>query len=213
MTAERTGRTTPVVPLEAGAGPDNPPCPACGEPLFGWIDQRPGLDGPVRRCESCGLGVVGGQGDAEEALRELDRVGGAGQTLRIADRASFSAWIGGAGWAGLERGSRYLFTTESVRRLVAHRDQVVKSARWSAGPGIATMWQTILNGFTFGRNVALGALGRSKAVPAEKPWQRHLDAFVTIVVAIPAMLFAVPLELAAATLKRGGATSLQLELL
>ena len=44
----RDGREpTPVVPLEAGAGPDNPPCPACGEPLFGWIDARPGLAGPV----------------------------------------------------------------------------------------------------------------------------------------------------------------------
>lgn len=213
MTAERIGRTTPVVPLEAGAGPDNPPCPACGEPLFGWIDQRPGLDGPVRRCESCGLGVVGAPGDAEEALRELDRAGTEDQALTITDRSGFSAWIGGAGWAGLERGSRYLFTVESARRLVAHRDQVVKSARWSPGAGIATMWQTILNGFTFGRNVALGALGRSKSVPAEKPWQRRLDAFVTIAVTIPAMLVAVPLELTAATLRRGGAIALRLELL
>jgi hypothetical protein len=213
MSAERTGRTTPVVPLEAGAGPDNPPCPACGEPLFGWIDQRLGLDGPVRRCESCGLGVVGAPGNAEEALRELDRARTEDQALTIANRSGFSAWIGGAGWAGLEHGSRYLFTAESVRRLVAHRDQVVKSARWSAGPGIATMWQTILNGFTFGRNVALGALGRSKPVPAEKPWQRRLDAFVTVAVAIPALLVAVPLELTAATLRRGGAIALRLELL
>ena len=45
---------TRVVPLEAGAGPENPPCPACGEPLFGWIGEKPGLPGPVRRCESCG---------------------------------------------------------------------------------------------------------------------------------------------------------------
>lgn len=212
MSASRAARSTPVVPLEAGAGPDNPPCPACGEPLFGWIDQRAGLDGPVRRCESCGLGVVGSPGGAEEALRELDRLGGA-QTLRITDRASFAAWIGGAGWAGLERGARYLFTVESVRRLVAHRDQIVRSARWSPGAGIATMWQTILNGFTLGRNVALGALGHSKSVPAEKPWQRRLDAFVTIAVAIPALLIAVPLELIAATLRRGGATRLKLELL
>src|SRR5512146_2075417 len=57
---------TPVVPLEAGAGPDNPPCPACGEPLFGWIDVRPGLGGPVRRCESCGLGAVGEPGSAAD---------------------------------------------------------------------------------------------------------------------------------------------------
>ncbi|MET0305432.1 MAG: hypothetical protein ABW196_04285 [Solirubrobacterales bacterium] len=213
MSTKRASRATPVVPLEAGAGPDNPPCPACGEPLFGWIDQRPGLAGPVRRCESCGLGVVGAPGDAGEALRELDRVGGDGQAPKIANRAGFSAWIGGAGWAGLERGSRYLFTVESIRRLVAHRDQIVKSARWSPGAGFATMWQTILNGFTFGRNVALGAMGRNNAVAADKPWQRRLDAFVTVVVAIPALLVAVPLELTAAALRRGGATSLKFELL
>jgi hypothetical protein len=204
---------TPVVPLEAGAGPENPPCPACGEPLFGWIDRRAGLAGPVSRCESCGLGVVGEPGGAEEALRELDRLGEAGRTAAIADRAGFSAWIGGAGWAGLERGSRYLFTVESVRRLVARRDQVVSSARWSPGRGIAAMWQTILNGFTFGRNIALGALGRSAAVPAGKPWQRRLDALITIVVSVPALLAAIPLELTAAALRRGGASTLRFELL
>ncbi|HXS47466.1 MAG TPA: hypothetical protein VN756_08380 [Solirubrobacterales bacterium] len=202
----------PVVPLEAGAGPDNPPCPACGEPLFGWIDARPGLAGPVSRCESCGLGVVGGPASEEEALRALDRLG-ADRSVRIANRGGFSAWIGGAGWAGLEAGSRYLFTAEAVRRLVARRDQVVKSARWSPLAGIAAMWQTILNGFTFGRNVALGALGRSAAVPADKPWQRRLDALISVVVAIPAMIVAVPLELIAAALRRGGATSLKFELL
>jgi hypothetical protein len=204
---------TPVVPLEAGAGPENPPCPACGEPLFGWIDRRAGLAGPVSRCESCGLGVVGEPGGAEEALRELDRLGEAGRTAAIADRAGFSAWIGGAGWAGLERGSRYLFTVEAVRRLVARRDQVVASAHWSPGRGIAAMWQTILNGFTFGRNVALGTLGRSAAVPAGKPWQRRLDALISVVVAVPALLVAVPLELTAAALRRGGASTFRFELL
>jgi hypothetical protein len=203
---------TPVVPLEAGAGPDNPPCPACGEPLFGWIDRRPGLAGPVSRCESCGLGVVGEPGDAGEALRELDRLGG-GQAAKIANRAGFSAWIGGAGWAGFEAGSRYMFTPEAVRRLVANRDQVVQTARWAPGRGLAAMWQTILNGFTFGHNVALGALGGGRAVPAEQPWQRRLDALISVVVAIPALLVAVPFELAAAALRRGGATLLRFELL
>ena len=213
MSAERAARHTPVVPLEAGAGPDNPPCPACGEPLFGWIDERPGLAGPVRRCESCGLGVVGESGGADEALRELDRLGDAGRSVRISDRGGFSAWVGGAGWAGLEHGARYLFTVEAVRRLVARRDQVVSSARWSPGAGIAAMWQTVLNGFTFGRNVALGALGRSAAVPAEQPWQRRLDGLICVVVAIPALLVALPLELAAVAARRGSATSLEFELL
>lgn len=213
MTARRSRRPTPVVPLEAGAGPENPPCPACSEPLFGWIDDRPGLAGPVSRCESCGLGVVGDGGGPADALRELDRLGEPERGARIANRGGFAAWIGGAGWSGLERGARYLFTVESVRRLVAHRDQVVASRRWSPGAGIATMWQTILNGFTFGRNVALGALGRGPAVPAERPWQRRLDALISIVVAIPALLAATPLELTAAAFHRGSAVSLRFELL
>jgi len=198
---------TPVVPLEAGAGPENPPCPACGEPLFGWIDERAGLAGPARRCESCGLGVVGTPGDAGEALRELDRAG-TGQAVRIADRAGFAAWIGGAGWAGLERGSRYLFTVEAVRRLVAHRDQVVSSARWSPANGIATMWQTLINSATFGRNMVVG-----RSVEAEKRWQRRIDWLTVAVLAIPALAIALPLELLAAAFRRGSALALRLELL
>lgn len=156
--------------------------------------------------------MVGEPGDAEDALHELDRLGG-GRAVKIANRGGFSAWIGGAGWAGLAAGSRYLFTPEAVRRLVANRDQVVKSARWSPGHGIALMWQTLLNSCTFGRNAALGALGRGAAVPAERPWQRRLDAFVSVVVAIPALLVAVPFELAAAAMHRGGALTLRFELL
>jgi len=203
---EKTERM-PVVPLEAGAGPDNPPCPACGEPLFGWIDSRPGLSGPVSRCESCGLGVVGEPGSAEEALRELDRLGDR-EGVTIVNRASFSAWIGGAGWAGLERDSRYLFTIETVRRLVAGRDQVVRSTRWSPGRGMATMWQTLVNSATFGRNVAIGA-----SVTAGKPWQRRVDWVVIAVLAIPALAVALPLELAGAASRRGSAQTLRFELL
>lgn len=203
---------TPVVPLEAGAGPENPPCPACGEPLFGWIDLRAGLAGPVSRCESCGLGVVAAPGGVEEALRGLDAET-RDETVAIANRDGFAAWIGGAGWAGLDAGVHYLYTAEAVRRLVAHRDQVVTSVRWAPGAGIATMWQTVLNGFTFGRNVALAAFGRAQAAPAEKAWQRRMDAGISIVVAIPALLFALPMELIAAACRRGGAIRLRIELL
>jgi hypothetical protein len=198
---------TPVVPLEAGAGPENPPCPACGEPLFGWIDTRAGLAGPVSRCESCGLGAIDGPGSAAEALRELDRSAADGR-LRIRGRDSFSAWIGGAGWAGLAPGARYLFTVEAVRRLAANRDQVVRRARWSPRAGVATMWQTILNSATFGRNLVVGP-----SVRAKKPWQQRIDWLTTAVLAVPAMVIAVPLEAIGATLRRGSATSLTLELL
>lgn len=203
---------TPVVPLEAGAGPDNPPCPACGEPLFGWLATQPGLAGPVRRCESCGLGVVGERASAEEALRELDRLGGV-EAIRIANRGSFASSLGSAGWAGIVPGTHYLFTVEAVRRLVAYRDQVVVAGRWVPGASIAATWQTMLNSVTFGHNVALAALGGRPAVPAEKRWQRRIDALASVVLAIPAMLIALPIELAGGVFKRGSELRLRLQLL
>lgn len=201
-----------VVPLEAGAGPENPPCPACGEPLFGWIGEKPGLPGPVRRCESCGLGVVGNPEGPEEALRELDSMR-EGDTLRIVNRGSFAAALGNAGWSGLRPGAKYLFTLESVRRLVAHRDQVVKSRRWMQGGGLTATWQTLLNSVTFGHNVALGALRRTEAIAAPEPWQRRIDALASVVLALPALLVAIPLELAGGLFRRGAVYELRLELL
>jgi hypothetical protein len=205
-------RPTPVVPLEAGAGPENPPCPACGEPLFGWLSTQPGLGAPVSRCESCGLGVVGIDADAEEALHHLDHHGD-GSSLRIANRASFAAALGSAGWSGLVPGARYLFTLESARRLVARRDQVVKSRRWAPLAGLAATWQTLLNSVTFGHNVALAACGRATAVKASRPWQRRIDALASIVLAIPALVIALPIELAGGIVGRGAVIRLRLELL
>ncbi len=202
---------TPVVPLEAGSGPENPPCPACGEPLFGWLSPQPGLRGAVSRCESCGLGVVGTPGDPEEALQELQRLGGDGP--RIANRASFAASLGSAGWAGLEPGARFLFTLESARRLVARRDQVVKGRRWAPAASLAATWQTLLNSVTFGHNVALAALGRGEAARAPKPWQRRIDALASLVLAIPALVIAIPIELAGGLTGRGAVISLKFELL
>jgi hypothetical protein len=208
MNAERASSLRRrVVPLEAGAGPENPPCPACGEPLFGWIDARAGIGGPVGRCESCGLGVVGRPGRVEEALATLDRLERDG-AIRIANRAALSAWLGGAGWAGLEPGARHLFTVESVRRLVANRDQVVAGARWSPLASVATMWQTLLNSATFGHNLVVGS-----PLPARRPWQRRIDWLTTVVLAIPALVLAVTLEPLGAVLGRGSAISLRLKLL
>jgi hypothetical protein len=200
-----------VVPLEAGAGPENPPCPACGEPLFGWIGEKPGLAGPVRRCESCGLGVFGSMGDPEDALRQLDALR-EGDDPRIANRASFACSLGGAGWAGLQPDTRYLFTVEAVRRLVARRDQVVKVQRWRPLASLTATWQTLLNSVTFGRNVALGALRDAPAVPAARPWQRRIDVLASIVGAIPALAIAIPVELLGGITGRGAVISIHVEL-
>ncbi|HEV7615383.1 MAG TPA: hypothetical protein VGO36_04050 [Solirubrobacterales bacterium] len=202
---------TPVVPLEAGAGPENPPCPACGEPLFGWLSEPAGLGAPVSRCESCGLGVVGAPASPDQVLRELELLGG--DSPRIANRASFAASLGSAGWAGLEPGADYLFTVEAVRRLVARHDQVVKSSRWAPAASLAATWQTMLNSVTFGHNVALAALGRGKAAAAQHRWQRRIDALASVVLAIPAMLIAIPVELAGGITGRGSVISLRFELL
>ena len=201
---------THVVPLEAGAGPENPPCPACGEPLFGWIATRAGLAGPVRRCESCGLAVVGDPAGPEDALRDLDALRD-GEAIRFANRASLACALGGAGWAGLEPGARHLFTVEAIRRLVARRDQVVASRRWMPGAGLVATWQTLLNSVTFGRDVALGALRRGPAVPAAKPWQRGIDALVNVLAAIPALLVALPVELAGGLTGRSAVISVRTE--
>jgi hypothetical protein len=203
---------TPVVPLEAGAGPDNPPCPACGEPLFGWLAEQESLGAPVRRCESCGLGVVGESAGTEEALEELARLGDQ-ERGRIINRASFACSLAGAGWAGLEPGAHYLFTVESVRRLVAGRDQVVRRRRWAPGASLKLTWGTLLNSVTFGHNVALGALGSGRAAPAAERWQRRIDGLASIVLAIPAALVAVPIELAAGLFRRGAVVDLRFELL
>ena len=203
---------TRVVPLEAGAGPENPPCPACGEPLFGWIGEKPGLPGPVRRCESCGLGVVGAPDGPEQALRELDSLREA-DAYRIVNRGSFACALGGAGWFGLQPQAQRLFTLESVRRLVAHRDQVVKSRRWLPGASLAATWQTLLNSVTFGHNVALGALRGAPAMPAAEAWQRRIDILASVVLALPALLVAIPVELAGAAVGRGAVYALRTELL
>ncbi|HEX3736188.1 MAG TPA: hypothetical protein VHV53_01490 [Solirubrobacterales bacterium] len=202
----------PTVPLEAGAGPDNPPCPACGEPLFGWLAEQERLGAPVRRCESCGLGVVGASAGTEEALQTLDACGDQDRA-RIANRASFACSLGGAGWAGLEPGAHYLFTVEAVRRLVAERDQVVRRRRWVPGAGLALTWQTLLNSVTFGHNVALAALGARRAAPAEERWQRFIDGLASIALAIPAALVALPVELLGALFRRGAVVDLRFELL
>jgi hypothetical protein len=201
-----------VVPLEAGAGPENPPCPACGEPLFGWIAAKPGLAGPVRRCESCGLGVAGAPGGPEEALRELDALRD-GETVQIDNRASFACSLGGAGWSGLQPRTRHFFTTEAVRRLVARRDQVVQKSRWRPLASLAATWQTLLNSVTFGRNVALGGLHGLPAMPAPRPWQRRIDTLASVVLAIPALLVAIPVELAAGLSRRGAVIAVRLQLL
>jgi hypothetical protein len=201
-----------TVPLEAGLGPDNPPCPACGEPLFGWVEV---MAGPVRRCEACRLGVLGEVGDESEALAELERLrvpGGDDPRYVIANCASLQAWLGGKGWVAIAPEHRYLFTAEAVRRLASDRDQTLRRARWRPIQGTAAMWATLMNSFTFGRNVAIGAIGVAEAEPASRPWQRGIDNFISAAAAIPVFVFAAVFEAGGALARRGGVLELTLRL-
>jgi hypothetical protein len=166
----------------------------------------------VRRCEACGLAVVAGPGDTAGALAALERLRSDEEELRyrIVNRAGFAAWIGGRGWAPIEPGRGYLFTPEAVRRLVAERDQEVVRTRWLPGPGILVMWGTLLNAFTFGRNIALGAIGRADAMPASQGWQRALDTAVSVLATPIVLLVAALLETGASLVRRGGVVELTL---
>jgi hypothetical protein len=112
------------------------------------------------------------------------------------NRASLQAWLGSSGWSALEPPRRFLFTAESLRLLG------YPGAR--QGPAIAAMWQTLLNSFTFGHNVALGRLGRAAATEAPEAWQRRLDVGISLLATPLAFPIAVLAELIAAAVGRGG---------
>jgi hypothetical protein len=164
----------------------------------------------VRRCEACGLGVVGGPATPEEALAAMRSLPRAGEALRFDNRDSLQAWIGAAAWSGLRSGSRFLFTPEAIRRLAADYDETPRRPHWRMTAAIGGMWQTLLNAATFGRNIGLGWFGAAEPVPAEKTWQRRLDAFITVVLALPVLVVAVPLEAVAAVARRGGVLAVRL---
>jgi len=251
----------PHVPLEAGASPENPPCPACGEPLFPWVGM-PVASGIAHRCEACGLGVlshgekfdfprragedeaeapVGGApgrtspgvpgtpptgtsadvvvdnsfdpGTAEDALAELELDRDGDGSYLFDNRASFACWLTGGAWAGLGTDRRYRFTPHAVTDLVASRDQVVTRTRQRPLRGIAVMWQSGLNMFTVGQNIVMGAFGKAHRVEGDRPWKRGLDWFISIAVAIPAIVVAVPFELIAILFRRGAASRAEIQVL
>ena len=191
----RTDRP-PVVPLQSAAGPENPPCPACTNPLFPWVAEPWREAEAVLRCEVCGLGVAQAGGSPAEARAAAEVATQSGAP----NRASFAAWIAGGAWAGLEPGRRYLLTPQSLERLQPRETDPPRPAM-----SIPLMWQTLQNSFTFGRNLALGRSGRVVPTPAGKAWQQRLDWAIVVLTALLLLLFAILLEVPAALAGRGGA--------
>lgn len=229
----------PHVPLEAGAGPENPPCPACGEPLFPWVGM-PVATGVAHRCEACGLGVlshgekfyfpkrVGERQPGEKGLRiefsfnpgsvedllaeiELDRRDDG--SFEFGNRDSLACSLTGGAWTGLGTERSYCLTPKALTDTIATRDQIVTRTRFRPLKGIATMWQSGINMFTFGQNIVLGSLGKAHKVAANQAWKRAIDWFISIVVAIPALIVAVPMELVGIAFRKGSWVRAEVQLL
>ena len=213
----RRGR---AVSLEQAAGPESPRCPADGEPLFVWVETigyGAREDQVIDRCENCGLVVVRGQVPTpEEAAQRL--LSGAEQrdgriAFRAANAASLQAWLGAENWAALRPGGHGIEPTpRAAKLLLARRGLDVRRVRHLAGPGMAAMWQTLLNLLTFHRDFASeAASGRLRPGTGRGRAAFGIDVVVTLLAAIPTAFIAVLLEGGAVLARRGGVIEVEAE--
>ena len=190
-------------------------CPACGEPLFGWLLVGPDENGNandsvlLERCEHCRLGVAADLAPAStpSALLGFARQIPEGRfELRVANRASVQASLGGSHWAALERQRGLYPTPQSLPPLAAAAGLEIEELRCPRrGQGQAWMWQTILNAFTFHENFARDVrAGTLRPGSGRGRLRFGIDAVVTALAALPVALVSAPLELFAALLGRGG---------
>jgi hypothetical protein len=201
----------PTVSLEEGAAPGGARCPACGKPLFVWVETEgwgPREDQVIDRCENCGLAVARDSvPDAEEAVSQLLGSAGNGRNVfRSPNAASLQAWLGAENWAALRPGDGALKPSpRAVELLLAKRSLRVGRLRQLASAGIASMWQTLLNLLTFHRDFASEAFsGRLRPSGGRGRAAYAIDVMVTVLAAIPTAILAVLLEGGALALKRGG---------
>ena len=208
------------VSLEKAAEPGTPRCPACGEPLFVWIEtlgygERE--DQVIDRCENCGLVVVRGAiptpDDAAERLLSGGEQRDGRVAFRAANPASLQAWLGAENWAALRPGGHGLDPTpRAASLLLARRGLEIRRIRHLAGPGMASMWQTLLNLLTFHRDFASEAVsGRLRPGTGRSRAAFWTDAVVTALAAIPTAIIAVLLEGGAVLARRGGVIDVEAE--
>ncbi len=206
------------VSLEEGATPGSPRCPACEQPLFVWIETEgygSREDQVIDRCENCGL-VVAREAvpSPERAVDELlggGETNGAGAAIRADNAASLQAWLGAENWAALRPGG-YLIkpTPRAAGLLLARRGLEARRIRHLIRPGMASMWQTLLNLLTFHRDFASeAASGRLRPGTGRGLAAFSIDAVVTVLAAIPTAIIAVVLETGAVLARRGGVIEVQ----
>ena len=185
-------------------------CPACGAELFGWLRVPARADeGPVLllRCETCGLGIAADLAPEHAPARLFDparKLPDGRLVVRVANRDSVQARLGGRHWAALEAERLVYPTPDSVPKLAAGAGlRIVEIRSAPSARSQAWMWQTILNAFTFQENF-VRELWAGRLHAGDRPVRFAIDAIVSAVAAIPAALVAVPLELVAALTGRGG---------
>ena len=184
----------------------------------------------IDRCERCGLGMTRPLGVAAAAAngrppvaladlphspdpdatleRAREQLGGAASVeFRVPNRNSLQAGIGGEQWAALEVPPQRLHLTPRSLELMLgdHGLRATRMRQPAVGRNIGWMWQTLLNAFTFHTNFARDVIG-GRLVPrnARSLLTFTVDAIVSTLAALPIMIIAVPLEIVAAAVRRGG---------
>jgi hypothetical protein len=208
-------RDLPRVSIEAAGAPGAVRCPACGEPLFVWVETEgwgPREDQVIDRCENCSLVVAReAAGTAEDSARSLVAGLGGGNPARTTNPASLQGWLGAENWAALRPGDRTLhLSPRSVELLAKRRGLEPLRVRQLAAPGIASMWLTLLNLVTFHRDFAPEAVaGRLRPGTGRGRAAFAVDAAITVLAGIPVAVLAVLLEGPALLFRRGGVLELQ----
>jgi hypothetical protein len=197
-------------------------CPLCGEQLYGWIalpsageaaigvPLAPGTDARiVDRCESCGVALERERAiDLTAEWEAVCRPGEVGaRVISIPNRAATQAWLGEAGWAGIDRfPGRLLHSPASLELLAERTGHVLEHRRTPVSRRAqAWMWQTLLNGLTFHVNFAREVrAGRLRWSNARGRARFTLDLVVTVLGAPLVLLVSAPIELVAALAGRGG---------
>ena len=191
------------------------PCPACGQTLYGWTAAHDPLQRGRKivldRCENCGLAVTRRPEppDADAEIHQLISAADDGTVEIVApNRKSFQGGLGGAQWAGLEPELRRLHLTPDSLGLLLRRQglEMTDVGTPFRNRAFRLMWQTVVNAFTYRDNFIRNR--RAGLIPDPETGRDRvlygLDWVVSVLVAIPAAMFALPLELLATAFARGG---------
>jgi hypothetical protein len=163
----------------------------------------------LQRCENCRLGIAADlrtDDVAHELIAGARTLPGGELELRVANRGSVQAALGGFNWAALEPG-RGLYPTRDALSRLANRAglELIRVETPRRGQGQIWLWQTIVNAFTFNQNFATRArAGMVRPRGFRDRLKYAIDALVTILATPLVLVVTVPLELGAALAGRGG---------